>query len=143
MAEKWKGTVLEPHTVILLSMLLQEDGTLTAERRHDCHSATNCIGIGIMGHSTCSRGTPQIYVREGKPQKRYCGRNAQKQFEEAYPEFASDWREQFREYTLRMTDLINDGYTANQAIMSWNSREVGRIAKVEKHKYLVTQAIQQ
>lgn len=140
MASLWKGTVLEKHTVPLLSMLLQEDGTLTAERRHDCYNGV-CYGIGMMGHSICSRGTPLIYVTHGsflgEKQRHFCswknGVSPQKQFETAYPVFSTDWREQFREYTLRMTQCINSGATTKQCIQGWNSREVGRIAKVNKH----------
>lgn len=148
MAQIWKGTVLEKHTVPLLSMLLQEDGTLTAERRHDCHKGV-CYGIGFMGHSISSRGTPLIYVREGQPQKYYRtwkvvnGKklNPQQQFERDYPKFSSEWTEQFREYTLRMTECIDSGTSVKGCIQGWNSLEKGRLAKVNKHKAMVLAAI--
>jgi len=145
MADQWKGTSLEPHTVMLLSMLIVEDGTLTAERRHDCHKGV-CYAIGIQGHHICHRGTPLIYDwGDDYPMKKFCtwknGKSPQQQFEESYPGFATEWRVQFSEYTLRMTQCIDSGKTVNQCIQSWNSREVGRIAKVEKHQSMVRQAL--
>lgn len=140
MAALWKGTVLEPHTVKLLSMLMQEDGTMTAERRHDCHGST-CFAVGIQGHNICARGTPLIYVAEGQPKLKFCSwktidgvrKSPMQQFEAAYPVFATDWREQFREYTYRMTGCINDKHTVNYCIQQWNSNEAGRIARVDSH----------
>lgn len=154
MAQMWKGTILEKHTVPLLAMLLQEDGTLTAERRHDCHKGV-CYGIGFMGHNICSRGTPLIYLGWGdtndqdnpSPYQRryYCswknGKSPQQQFEEAYPAFSTEWRVQFAEYTLRMTQCFNGGSTEKQCIQGWNSLEKGRLAKVDRHKAMVLAAI--
>jgi hypothetical protein len=149
MAAAWKGTVLEPHTVMLLSMLIQEDGTLTAERRHDCQSNGNCWSIGIQGHHVGWRGTPLIY---GKPHKSYWNwedrdgdgkheTSPQKAFELDYPKFTTDWREQFREYTFRMTDCIDSGKAANQCIQDWNSNEQGRIGKVKQHNSFVLDSL--
>lgn len=140
MANQWKGTVLEPHTVMLLSMLLQEDGTLTAERRHDCGSR-GCLAAGIQGHHICYRGTPLVSQAAGKPFKKFCYNGAMKDFEKEYPAFAFDWNVQFQEYTLRMTQCINAKKTVNQCIQSWNSREKGRIAKVKKHTSYVKASI--
>lgn len=140
MSDLWKGTPLERDTVPLLAMLLQEDGTITAERRHDCSRGV-CEAIGIQGHNICSRGKPLIY---GPPMKLYCtwknGVSPQVQFEKAYPVFATDWREQFREYTLRMTECRKT-QTVNQCIQGWNSNEVGRIAKVKKNEPFVRSAL--
>lgn len=153
MANMWKGTVLEPHTVMLLSMLIQEDGTLTAERRHDCIKGV-CYAIGFMGHHICHRGTPLIYRGWGTTDpatgidhgpKYYCGwkggKSPQKQFEEDYPDFATNWHVQFQEYTLRMTDCIASGKTVNSCIQAWNSKEVGRIGKVKKHNDFVSDSL--
>ena len=148
MAESWKGTSLEKHTIRLLAMLLQEDGTLTAERRHDCKRGI-CYSIGIQGHHICFRGKPLIYG--GKPRV-YCfwedrdgdGRretSPQKAFEQDFPLFASDWREQFKEYTLRMTRCIERGWTISACIQDWNSREIGRIAKVASHEPFVRSSL--
>lgn len=159
MADLWKGTVLEPHTVMLLSMLIQEDGTLTAERRHDCQSNGNCWSIGFMGHHVCYRGTPLIYDEMEDPSsptytphKNYCHwedrdhngsleTSPQKAFEQDFPDFATNWHVQFQEYTLRMTKCINSGKTVNQCIQSWNSREKGRIAKVKRHNSFVLNSL--
>lgn len=152
MADTWVGTVLEPHTVKLLSMLIQEDGTVTAERRHDCQPNGNCWSIGIQGHHICHRGTPIVSQRAGKPFRTFCywadldgdGKfesSPQEQFEKEYPGFSKDWRIQFAEYTVRMTDCINAGKTVNACIQAWNSREEGRIAKVERHMPFVKKAI--
>jgi len=145
MAQKWKGTILEPHMVAFLSMLLQEDGTLTAERRHDNLDSRGYLGIGIQAHNVCARGTPQIYVQAGQPFRKFCswkdGKSPMQQFTDAYPKFATDWEEQFKEYTLRMTQCIQSGNSEDQCIQSWNSREEGRIAKVKKHKAFITNAI--
>lgn len=145
MASAWKGTVLEPHTVMLLSMLIQEDGTLTAERRHDCDKNGICFAIGFQGHHICHRGTPLVSQAAGKPFKKFCswknGVSPQKQFEKEYPGFAFDWHVQFAEYTLRMTQCIDAGKTVNQCIQSWNPREEGRIAKVKRHNQFVKQAV--
>lgn len=142
MAAMWKGTILESHTVPLLSMLLQEDGTLSSERWHDCRKGV-CYSIGMMGHHICFRGTPLIYGGG----KTYCtwkdGKSPQEQFTEDYPDFVSEWRVQFAEYTLRMTKCIESGKTDNQCIQAWNSREEGRIAKVNSHKSYVVAALEQ
>lgn len=137
MADLWKGTSLEPHTVMLLSMLLVEDGTVTAERRHDCAGSRGCYAIGIQGHHICHRGTPIVSQRAGKPFKKYCYPGAMKDFEKEYPGFSFDWRVQFAEYTVRMTDCIDSGNSVNECIQAWNSREVGRIAKVKSHNAYV------
>lgn len=139
MAALWKGTSLEPHTVMLLSMLLQEDGTLTAERRHDCNSR-GCFATGIQGHHICHRGTPLVSQAAGKPFKKYCYSGALGDFEREYPGFSFDWRVQFAEYTLRMTQCIEQK-TVNQCIQAWNSREVGRIDRVKKHKPFVEKVL--
>lgn len=140
MAAMWKGTVLEPHTVALLSMLMQEDGTLTAERRHDCGS-TGCYAVGIQGHHICHRGTPKVEVAKGKPFRKYCWKGAMKDFEKNYPEFSFDWRVQFQEYTIRMTEQIEAGKAVTQAIQSWNPREHGRLSKVKRHYSVVKAAL--
>lgn len=137
MADMWKGTSLEPHTVMLLSMLLVEDGTLTAERRHDCEGSRGCYAIGIQGHHICHRGTPIVSQRAGKPWKKFCYAGAIKDFEKEYPSFSFEWRTQFSEYTVRMTDCIDSGKSVNQCIQLWNSREVGRIAKVKTHNAFI------
>lgn len=143
-AAMMKGTILEPHTVRLLAMLFQEDQSMTAERRHDCQRGW-CEAIGIQGHNICARGTPLIYVTEDHPQKFFCSWKGNKsptqQFEEAYPVFSTDFREQMREYILRMTDQIASGKTVDQAIQSWNPNEAGRIAKVKKHESIVRKAL--
>jgi hypothetical protein len=144
-AALWKGTVLEPHTVRLLAMLMQEDGTITAERRHDC-AGSQCWAVGIMGHHICARGTPLIYVTTGEEQKLFCTpwvdrKTAMQRFEEAYPVFAFDYREQFREYTYRMTTCINEGHTANQCVQNWNPNETGRITKVKSREAVVREAL--
>lgn len=140
MATIWKGTVLEPHTVKLLAMLLQEDGTVTAERRHDCENGA-CFAIGIQGHNICHRGTPLVSQAAGKPFKKYCSNNPQKRFEEDYPGFSTDWRIQFAEYTLRQTNCINSGKSVNRCIQDWNPNEAGRIDKVKKKQGLVFAAL--
>lgn len=144
MSEIWKGTVLEPHTVRLLAMLLVEDGTLTAERRHDCYKGV-CYAIGLQGHHICHRGTPLIYVRAGQKQHYFCSWRGkispQKRFESAYPLFAFDWREQFAEFTLRMTECIDAGKTVNVCVQGWNPQEVGRVAKVKAREYVVLEAL--
>lgn len=155
MADMWKGTILEPHTVMLLSMLLQEDGTLTAERRHDCKNGI-CFAIGFQGHHICHRGTPLIYremlLQYTSIAKKYCkwedrdgdGRyetSPQQAFEADYPDFAKNWQVQFQEYTLRMTQCIESGETVNQCIQSWNPREVGRITKVKRHVTYVSSSL--
>lgn len=148
MADLWKGTILEPHTVKLISMLLQEDGTLTAERRHDCNVIRHngrilkgCFAVGMMGHNICARGTPIVSQNAGKPLKKYCYDNAMADFEKDYPQFSSDWRIQFAEYTIRMTGCIEGGKTVNGCIQAWNSGEVGRIGKVESHMAYVKKAL--
>lgn len=150
MAAMWKGTSLEPHTIMLLSMLLQENGILNAERRHDCgniYSARlgrrlkGCFAVGIMGHNIAARGTPIVAQDHGKPWKLYDYDYAMGDFEKDYPGFAFDWRIQFAEYTLRMTQCIDSGMTVNQCIQSWNPKEQGRIAKVKNHNSLVKQAL--
>lgn len=141
MADLWKGTSLEPHTVMLLSMLLVEDGTVTAERRHDCAGSRGCYAIGIQGHHICHRGTPIVSQRAGKPFKKFCYAGAIKDFEKEYPGFSFDWRIQFAEFSLRMTDCIDAGKTVEQCIQAWNSREVGRIQKVKSHNAYVKAAI--
>ena len=156
MAEKWKGTVLEPHTVKLLAMLVVEDGTVTAERRHDCsqdgakiyskrlgRNLKGCFAVGIMGHNIAARGTPLVSQAAGKPWKLYDYDYAMTDFEKDYPGFSSDFRIQFAEYTLRMTQCIDSGKTVNQCIQLWNSREAGRIAKVERHMAIVESALLQ
>ena len=50
-------------------------------------------------------------------------------------------REQFREYTFRMTACIESRQTVNQCIQAWNSREAGRLGKVAKLKPFVQSAI--
>lgn len=140
MAQSWKGTVLEPHTVMLLSMLLQEDGTLSAERRHDC-GPKGCFAVGIQGHHICHRGTPLVSQAAGKPFKKFCYSGAMRDFEKEYPGFAFDWRVQFAEYTLRMTQCIDSGKSVNQCIQAWNSREVGRIGRVKKHNSYVSTSL--
>ena len=140
MAATWKGTVLEPHTVMLLSMLIQEDGRVSAERRHDCGKA-GCYAVGLQGHHICHRGTPLVSQAAGKPFKKFCYSGAMKDFEKEYPRFAFDWRVQFAEYTLRMTRCIDSGKSVNQCIQSWNPNEQGRIAKVKRHKPLVETAL--
>lgn len=137
----WQGTILEPHTVKLLSMLIQEDGTVTAERRHDCEGSRGCFAVGIQGHHICHRGTPIVAQDHGKPFKKFCYSGALGDFEKEYPGFASDWRIQFAEYTRRMTDCIGAGSTANQCVQNWNSREAGRIAKVDSHSSHVVRAL--
>jgi hypothetical protein len=141
MAEMLKGTILEPHTVALIAMLYLEDGTMTAERRHDCHNGV-CYAIGIQGHHICHRGTPLI---SGKPAKKYCtwknGESPQQQFERDHSEFANDWHVQFQEYMLRQTSCIESGKTINQCIQAWNSREAGRLAKVERLKPTIEKMI--
>jgi hypothetical protein len=154
MAELWKGTVLEPHTVKLLAMLIVEDGTMTAERRHDCSQngakiyskrlgryLKGCFAMGIQGHNIAARGTPIVSQDHGKPWKLYDYDYAMTDFEKDYPGFSFDWRVQFAEYTKRMAGLINDGYTVNQAVQSWNSKEAGRIKKVENHQWIIRQAL--
>ena len=134
--------LLKKHTVKLISMLLVEDGTLTAERRHDCAKGV-CYAIGIQGHHICHRGTPLVYDwGDDYPMKKYCswkdGKSPQKQFEEAYPGFATEWRVQFAEYEKRMLACLSSGKQINACIQAWNSREVGRIAKVEsKSRYVI------
>lgn len=141
MADTWKGTVLEKHTVKLLAMLVVEDGTVTAERRHDCEGSRGCYAIGIQGHHICHRGTPLVSQAAGKPFKKFCYSGALKDFEKEYPGFAFDWRIQFSEYTLRMTQCIDSGKSVNRCIQDWNSREAGRIAKVERHMAIVKTAL--
>jgi hypothetical protein len=145
MAKLWKGTSLEPHTVMLLSMLIQEDGTLTAERRHDCDKNGVCFAVGFQGHHICYRGTPLVSQKAGKPFKTFCswrnGKSPEAQFKAEYPKFATEWRVQFAEYTLRMTQCIDAGKTVNACIQSWNSREQGRIAKVKRHNTFVSASI--
>lgn len=131
MALAWRGTVLEPYTVQFLAMLTIEDGSITAERRHDCHDG-QCFGIGLQGHNICERGTPIVSQLYGKPFKKFCGKNAQKRFEAEYPVFSTDWRTQFAEYTIRQTNCINDGFSVEACMQAWNSNEVGRIAKVRR-----------
>lgn len=135
MAETWKGTILESRTVPLLAMLLTEDGTLTAERRHDCHHGT-CYAIGFQGHNICTRGMNR---------KHYCswknGKSPQQQFEEEHSEFASSWVMQFRDYTNRVWKLTEEGYSVDDIIWSWNSREVGRRAKVRSREAYVRKAL--
>lgn len=140
MAEIWKGTSLEPHTVALLAMLLAEDGTLTAERRHDCEGSRGCYAVGIQGHHICHRGTPLVSQAAGKPFKKYCYSGALGDFQREYPSFSTSWRTQFSEYTLRMTQCL-ESRTVNQCIQSWNSKESGRIAKVKRHESLVKAAL--
>lgn len=144
MAAIWKGTSLEPHTVMLLSMLLVEDGTLTAERRHDCNNIKHngrvlkgCFAAGMMGHNICARGTPIVSQQAGKPKKHYCYDYAMTDFEKDYPGFSNEWRVQFTEYTLRMTQCIDSGKKVEACIQSWNSRESGRINKVKSRNQYV------
>lgn len=147
MAEIWHGTVLEPYTVKLLAMLMLEDGTITATRRHDCHGSV-CYAIGIQGYHICHRGTPLVAQDHGVPFKKYCSwedrdgdgkyeTSPQQAFEQDMPGFSTDWRIQFAEYTKRMKGCINDGYSVDQCIQQWNSREAGRIAKVQRLTYTV------
>jgi len=144
MAELLKGTVAEPHTEMLLAMLLREDGTLTAERRHDCVNGI-CFAMGIQGHHICYRGTPLVSQHHGKEKKRYCGwkngKSAQERFEAEYPGFATNWRIQFAEYKFRMVNCLQDGYSINSCIQVWNSREVGRIGKVRNLTHIVRAAL--
>jgi hypothetical protein len=144
MAALLKGTSLEPHTVRLLAMLLQEDGTLTAERRHDCVRGV-CYAVGIQGHSICARGTPLVAVAAGRDHKRYCtwkaGKSPLQQFEEDNPEFANNWVFQFEEYTFRMKQCIDSGKSVDTCIQSWNSKEYNRIGKVAAREPLVRRAL--
>lgn len=137
--------ILKPHTVKLIAMLLLEDGTLTAERRHDCKNGV-CYAIGIQGHHICHRGTPLVAQDHGKPHKRYCywknGKSPQQQFEEEYPEFSFNWRVQFEEYAKRMRDCLSDKKDINYCIRLWNYKEVGRIAKVESRQSVVFNALE-
>lgn len=136
--------ILKPHTVRLIAMLLLEDGTLTAERRHDCHGGV-CYAIGIQGHHICYRGTPLVAQDHGKEHKTYChwknGKSPQQQFEEEYPEFAFNWYVQFMEYTKRMRGCLRDTGDVDHCIQLWNSREVGRIQKVKSREPVVLTAL--
>jgi hypothetical protein len=144
MAGLWKGTILEEHTETLLAMLLLEDGTITAERRHDCRNGV-CYAIGIQGHHICHRGTPLIYADFGQERRFFCSwvgkKSPQVRFEEAYPLFSTDWREQFREYTYRMNACIASGKSEKKCIALWNPKEIGRVAKVEKQRPIVREAL--
>lgn len=145
MATMWKGTNLEPYTVTLLSMLLQEDGTLTAERRHDCKKGV-CYSIGFMGHHICHRGTPIVEQNAGKPFQKFCywkdDKSPQQQFEEAYPDFSTNWETQFEEYTIRASGWIADGGSVNSFIRSWNFNEGPiRLQRVASHNALVKKAL--
>lgn len=151
MAELIKGTNIEKHTVKLLAMLITEDGTVTAERRHDCKGGT-CFAIGIQGHHICHRGTPLVSQDHGKPFKKFCtwadedgdGKyetSPLAQFEKEYPGFAFDWRVQYAEYVKRMSGCIGDGYSVNACVQAWNSKEEGRIAKVEGNMGFVRKAL--
>lgn len=150
-ADLLRGTILEGHTVRLLAMLLQEDGSMTAERRHDCAKGV-CFAIGIMGHHICARGTPLIYDEledpssdTYSPHQKYCswknGVSPQARFEKDYPGFATEWRVQFAEYMLRMTQCFDAGRTEDQCVQAWNPGETGRIRKVKRHEGLVKAAL--
>lgn len=149
MAADWKGTILEPYTVDLISMLLQENGELTAERRHDCDLVKHngrvlkgCFAVGLMGHNICARGTPLVSQAAGKPFKRYCYDYAMTDFDKDYPGFATDWRIQFADYTKRATDAIADGVSVNEFIMSWNRGEGSkRLSRVRSQSPTVLRAL--
>lgn len=144
MAEILAGEhLLKKHTVKLISMLLTEDGTLTAERRHDCIKGV-CYAIGIQGHHICHRGTPLVSQDHGMPMKKYCswkdGKSPQEQFESDFPVFSTSWRVQFAEYEKRMLFCLSSN-TINSCIQSWNPREAGRIAKVTRNEHYVMDAL--
>lgn len=150
MAQLWEGTSLEPYTTKLLGMLMTEDGTLTAERRHDCgviystrlgRTLKGCFAVGIMGHNIAARGTPLVEMEKGKPFKLYDYDYGMTDFERDYPEFSKEWREQFKEYTLRMTQCLDKGNSVNRCIQNWNPREVGRLDKVSRNERIVRVAL--
>lgn len=151
MAEMWKGTILEPHTVRLLSMLIQEDGTVTAERRHDCDNIWShrlgrylkgCFAMGIMGHNIAARGTPMVSVAAGKKWKLYDYDYAMADFEKEYPGFSTDWRIQFADYTMRAKEDIGKGVSVDSFIRSWNRGEGSiRLKRVAAHHSFVRKAL--
>lgn len=126
--------ILKPHRAKLIGMLLLEDGTLTAERRHDCDENNVCFAIGIQGHHICHRGTPLVSQAHGKQKKYYCswvgGKSPQKRFEEEYPGFSTDWKIQFEEYTQRMRSCLSVN-GIEKCIQAWNPGEIGRVQKIK------------
>jgi hypothetical protein len=122
-------------------MLLLEDGTLTAERRHDCIAGV-CYAMGFLGHHICHRGGLPNTPHAGE---KYCfwedGKSPQERFEEDYPKFTTDWRTMFSFYTFTVMGMIDAGKTVDQIILSWNPREVGRLQKVASRERLVREAL--
>ena len=141
MADMWIGTPLEDRTVPLLAMLLTEDGTITAERRHDCKGGV-CYAIGLQGHNICRRGGLIGTASEGMT---FCtwknGKSPLQQFEEMHPDFATDWRSQFAYYTTLVRGMTDAGRSTDYIIWSWNTGEKGRRAKVWANEPLVRTAL--
>lgn len=135
MAKIWKGTVLEPHTVPLLAMLMVENGALAPQVRGDYG-----LAIGIEQNHICIRGFMG---------KHYCGHGAVARLaadlpSTPYPHYLStvDWHDQFRHYSDTVMGMVKLGMTDHQIITSWNPGEVGRIGKVKSHKSFVAKALE-
>jgi hypothetical protein len=141
MADTWRCTVLEDRTVPLLAMLLTEDGTLTAERRADCHGGV-CYAVGLQGHNICRRGGLLGTASEGMT---FCtwkdGKSPLQQFEEMHPRFSTEWQIQFAYYTSLVRGMTLDGSSVDDIIRSWNSREKGRREKVRANEATVREAL--
>lgn len=134
MAQMWKGTAWEKHTIPMLSMLVQECGSLAEVCAG--HNDAN-MAVGMMQNHICNRGFMGV---------KYCGKGARARFEAAvkdtpYPDFLTNWVTQFKHYTHSIEYLNGQGKTSNQMIMSWNSRETGRLQKVARWNKFVELAL--
>jgi len=123
MACKWKGKVFEEHTVPLLALLLQENGSLDPKVRGDAGYA-----IGISQHHICHRKTFG---------KKYCTAKAKAVFEATHPEFGSDVWSQFYQYSDAVRPLLEDGKGHDEVIWSWNPGEKNRRAKINRWEMFV------
>lgn len=137
MADMWKGTVLESRTVPLLAMLLVENGALSESTRGD-----HGYAIGLEQNHLCKRG----FTAPDFPTKRYCGSNPEDRFAKdikgtEWEGYLTDWRVQFKHYTILAEGMTNKGYSADDIIRSWNSLEAGRRHKVSLREDDVRKAL--
>jgi len=123
----WKGKPHEPYTVPLLAMLLQENGALDPLVRGDYGYA-----IGISQHHICNR------VTFGK---HYCNPYAKSQFEKEHPEFATEWKSQFWQFSDVIRGYIEKNMTVDSMIDAWNSKEYNRRWKVSRWEEFVRLSI--
>ena len=135
MACYWKGKPHEEHTVPLLAQLLIECGSLTADCRGDWKGG-GYYAFGISQHHICFRTTFD---------KRYCywkdNKHPQQQVEEKFPDFATDWRAQFFQYSDVIRSYIEAEMTTDEMIWKWNPGQRNRRGLVRSREGFVTLSI--